>query len=376
MNPTHRSRDFLTSMRYDLPASLVVFLVALPLCLGVALASGAPLSSGLISGIVGGIVVGALSKSPLSVSGPSASLPIIVFAALQQVNFDAFLLAVCLAGMMQLVFSVARAGVIGDFIPSSVITGMLAAIGIILISKQLPHATGYDGDFFGDESFLQGDGKNTLTELLSITDHILPGACIIAALSLGFLWWWDKKQPTLQSALRYVPGPLIVALFGVGANAFFLQFKPEWALHAAHLVAVPVTHSLPTFLQQFHTPDFSLIAQPAIWGVALTIALVASLESLLSIEAVDKLDPFKRVTPTNPRINGARGREYRVGVDWWVAGHIGDCAELGERHCGRAHQNRDDRAWGMAIGRSDRYSHAAKLHSFFRAGGGVDQCRV
>lgn len=291
---------FFANIKYDLPAALVVFLVALPLCLGIALASGAPLFSGLIAGIVGGIVIGALSKSSLSVSGPAAGLTVIVFAAIQQLpSFEAFLLAVCIGGVLQIVLGSIRAGVIGDFIPSSVITGMLAAIGLILIMKQIPHAVGYSGDFFGDEAFKQLNGENTLSALRHLGAHLLPGACLIAGLSLAFLFWWDKKQPKIENMLRFVPGPLVVVLFGVAANLLLTRFKPDWALDAAHLVAVPVADSVQGFFAQFSTPDFSMITQQDVWVIGLTLALVASVETLLSIEAVDKLDPFKRVTPTN-----------------------------------------------------------------------------
>lgn len=296
--PKHYS--FFAYWRHDLPASLVVFLVALPLCLGIALASGAPLFSGLISGVVGGIVVGALSKSPLSVAGPAAGLTVIVLAAIQQLpSFEAFLLAVCLAGVLQVMLGIARAGVIGDFIPSAVITGMLTAIGLIIIMKQLPHGLGYGGNFFGDEAFSQFDGENTFTALMALGSRILPGALLITVVSLAFMFWWDNRQKKLSGFWRYLPGPLVVVLFGVAANAVFMQFLPEWSLKASHLVAVPVANSFDEFLGQFRFPDTSLITDPAVWTIAVTLALVASVESLLSVEAVDKLDPYRRVSPTN-----------------------------------------------------------------------------
>lgn len=291
---------FFSNWRYDLPAALVVSLVALPLCLGIALASGAPLFSGIIAGVVGGIVIGICSKSPLSVSGPAAGLTVIVLAAIQQVpSYEAFLLAVCMAGVLQIGFGLVRAGVLADFIPSSVITGMLAAIGLILIMKQMPHAIGYHGDFFGDQAFRQADGENTLSAIGNLFGRFMPAACVIAGLSMLFLFWWDKKQPTLQSWLRYVPGPLVVVLFGVGANVAFGRFLPGWELAGHHLVSVPVADSFDAFLGLFRTPDFSMIVNPDIWTIAITLAVVASIESLLSIEAIDKLDPYKRVTPTN-----------------------------------------------------------------------------
>ncbi|MBI1276248.1 SulP family inorganic anion transporter [bacterium] len=303
--------------RYDLPAALVVFLVALPLCLGIALASGASPLSGLIAGIVGGVVVGILSKSPLSVSGPAAGLTVIVLAAIQSLpSYEAFLLAVCLAGAIQLALGYARAGIIGDFIPSSVIKGMLAAIGIILILKQVPHAFGYDADYEGDHAFFQHDGQNTFSALLEMINHITPGAAIISLISLAFLFTWDNIQPKLNNALRYLPGPLVVVGFGVAANLAFQRYAPGLAIQPEHLVAVPVADSASAFFAQFSTPDFSMIGNPAIWSTAVTLALVASVETLLSIEAIDKLDPFKRITPTN--------RELKAqGIGNIVSGLIG-----------------------------------------------------
>ncbi|MCB0518051.1 MAG: SulP family inorganic anion transporter [Lewinellaceae bacterium] len=289
------------NLQYDVPAALVVFLVALPLCLGIALASGAPLFSGLIAGIVGGVVIGVLSKSPLSVSGPAAGLAVIVLNAIQTLpSFEAFLLAVALAGIIQVGLGVLRAGVIGDFIPSAVIKGMLAAIGLILILKQIPHAVGYDSDYEGDQSFAQTDGRNTFSELwLMMQEQLLPGAILISVISLVFLFWWDKKQPKQQNFLRYLPGPLVVVLFGIVANQLFTQFAPSLAIHAEHMVTVPVAGSPAAFLGQFKAPDFSYISNSQVWITAVTIALVASVETLLCIEAIDKLDPFKRVSPTN-----------------------------------------------------------------------------
>lgn len=308
---------FFANWRYDLPASLVVFLVALPLCLGVALASGAPLFSGLIAGIVGGIVVGALSKSSLSVSGPAAGLTVIVFTAIQQLpSYEAFLLAVCLGGLLQFLLGVARAGVIGDFIPNAVIAGMLAAIGLILIIKQVPHAVGLNGGVFGGESLHRGDFAHLFAELRTMVESSKPAAVLIAAASLAFLFWWDKKQSHQQGWLSFLPGPLMVVAFGIVANWLLASYYAPWALPQSHLVAVPVAESARDFLGQFSLPDFRQITNGEVWFVALTLALVASIESLLSIEAVDKLDPYKRVTPTN--------RELRAqGVGNLVSGLIG-----------------------------------------------------
>ncbi|WP_409049874.1 SulP family inorganic anion transporter [Sandarakinorhabdus sp.] len=290
----------LASWRQDLPASIVVALVALPLCLGVALASGAPLFSGLISGIIGGIVVGAFSRSPLSVSGPAAGLTTIVLAAIASLpSFEAFLLAVVLAGVLQVIFSLTRGGVIAEFVPGAVITGMLAAIGLILILKQLPHAIGYDGDYEGDFSFFQRDGSNTFSTLADMlrTDFVW-GAALIALLSLVFLFWWDKARPK-QGPLRLLPGPLVVVAFGIAANQGFAIWAPGLAIGASHLVQVPVTASLSGFFGLFRFPDIAMITNVAVWQAAATLAIVASLESLLSVKAVDELDPKRRITDKN-----------------------------------------------------------------------------
>lgn len=302
----------------DFPAALVVFLVALPLCLGIALASGAPLFSGLISGIIGGVVVGSLSRSSLSVSGPAAGLTVIVFAAIQSLpTYEAFLLAVCLAGIMQMVFSVCRAGVLGDFIPSVVIKGMLAAIGIILILKQIPHAIGYDADYEGSHSFLGNGDENTFTAILhSVTQYFLPGAVLISIPSLLFMAWWDKKQPQLTGALRYMPSPLVVVFFGVALNETFRSFVPDLAIGPEHLVAVPSISSFSEMVGELRFPDLGQIGNAAIWTTAITLAVVASIETLLSIEAIDKIDPYKRVTPTNREL-------FAQGVGNLACGAIG-----------------------------------------------------
>jgi MFS superfamily sulfate permease-like transporter len=290
----------LASWRQDVPASIVVALVALPLCLGVALASGAPLISGMVAGIVGGIVVGAISRSSLSVSGPAAGLTTIVLAAITSLpSFDAFLLSVCLAGLIQMLFAASRGGVIAEFVPGAVITGMLAAIGLILILKQIPHAVGYDGDPEGDFSFFQKDGENTLTALGHIlTNDFLWGAVLIAVVSLLFLFWWDKAKPK-QGPLKLIPGPLVVVLFAVAANEAFRQFAPGLAIASSHLVQVPVSANPLALADQIRLPDFTAITNAKVWTTALTLAIVASLESLLSVKAVDELDPKRRVTNKN-----------------------------------------------------------------------------
>ncbi len=287
-------------IKYDLPAGLVVFLVALPLCLGVALASGAPLFSGIITGIVGGIVVSMASGSALSVSGPAAGLTVIVFNSIQQLgSFETFLLAVVLAGIIQIILGFLKAGIIGHYFPSSVIKGMLAAIGLILVFKQIPHAFGYDKDSEGDFEFIQVDGENTFSELINAINFIHPGAVIISALSLIILILWDKPVLKKIPFFKFVPGALIVVILGVVINELFKGINPIFALEGDHLVKLPVSNSIPEFIGQFTLPNFAAISNVSVYLTAATIAIVASLESLLSVEATDKLDPYKRNTPTN-----------------------------------------------------------------------------
>jgi carbonic anhydrase len=299
-SPPTQSRSLLATARADIPSSIVVFLVALPLCLGVALASGAPLFAGIIAGVVGGLVVGGLSKSPLSVSGPAAGLTVIVLAAIESLpSFQVFTLAVMLAGVLQLGFSFTRAGILAEFVPSSVITGMLAAIGLILILKQIPHAVGYDSEAEGIFEFTTGDGVNTFSRLWnSVTGSVTPGAMLIAGISLAFLFWWDGARPK-QGPLRFVPGPLVVVVIGVAGNALLGVLKPEWKLLDRHLVQVPIAANPSEFVSLFSLPDFSAIGMGAVWTTAITLAIVASLESLLSVKAVDEIDPQRRTTDKN-----------------------------------------------------------------------------
>lgn len=284
----------------DLPASIVVLLVALPLCLGIALGSGAPLFSGIIAGIVGGIVIGLLSGSQLSVSGPAAGLTVIVATAILKLKvYEAFLLAVVIAGVIQLILGFIRAGVLGDFVPNSVIKGMLAAIGCILILKQLPHLVGFDKDFEGDETFVQSDQHNTFSELLKSLEALTPAAVIIGIVSLLILTLWERKFIKNNKLLHLVPGPLVVVVSGVLINQYIQSIDPARALEAKHLVSLPVANDISSFFSFFTFPDFSHLTNPDVWISAGTLAIVASLETLLGIEAVDKLDPLKRVTPPN-----------------------------------------------------------------------------
>lgn len=289
----------------DIPAGIVVFLVALPLCLGVALASGAPLFSGIIAGVVGGLVVAHFSGAELSVSGPAAGLAVIVLAAIQNLGaFETFALAVMLSGVIQLVLSVLRAGVIGDYIPNVVIKGMLAGIGIVIILKQIPHALGDDKDFVGDESFEQADNLNTFTEMKSSLLSLSPGAILITAVSLVILILWDRPSIKKLKWSALVPAPLLCVVIGTLLNELFKTVSPAWALTAAkdHLVELPVPGSLSEIGGLFRTPDFSKIASPAVWKVAATIAIVGSIETLLCVEATDKLDPEKRISNPNTEL--------------------------------------------------------------------------
>lgn len=284
----------------DLPASIVVVLVALPLCLGIALGSGAPLFSGIIAGIVGGIVIGALSGSQLSVSGPAAGLTVIVATAILKLQvYEAFLLAVVIAGIIQLLFGFFRAGVIGDYVPNCVIKGMLAAIGFILILKQFPHLIGYDADFVGDETFSQADQKNTFSEMLQAIKYITPSAIIIGAVSFLILITWERKFIKKHKILHLIPGPLVVVLAGILINGYFIANQPAYALETKQLVSLPVASDISSFFSFFTFPDIKFLNNPDVWVTAVTLAIVASLETLLGIEAVDKLDPLKRVTPSN-----------------------------------------------------------------------------
>ncbi len=284
----------------DLPASIVVVLVALPLCLGIALGSGAPLFSGIIAGIVGGVVIGMLSGSQLSVSGPAAGLTVIVANAILKLQvYEAFLLAVILAGLFQLILGFLKAGVIGDYVPNSVIKGMLAAIGLILILKQFPHLVGYDADFVGDENFSQGDKKNTFSEMFEAVEFFTPLAVIIGIISLLIMAFWESSFIKSKKILQLIPGPLIVVLAGTFISSYCQHNTPANALTVKQLVSLPVADSAVSFFSFFTFPDIRFLNNPGVWTTAITLAIVASLETLLGIEAVDKLDPLKRVTPAN-----------------------------------------------------------------------------
>lgn len=297
---SNRSQSYLRNFSSDFPASIVVYLVALPLCLGIALGSETPLFSGIIAGIVGGIVIGALSGSQLSVSGPAAGLTAIVAGAMALLpSFEAFLMAVVLCGIFQLMLGYAKAGVIGDYIPKSVIKGMLAAIGIILILKQVPHLIGYDKNFEGDEAFLQKDGNNTFSAIVTAFKAITPVAVLIGIICLGFQFFWEGFAGKKGGWLKLVPAPLLVVLLGIGINQLMVIRFPGYALSPDHMVNIPVAASAGEFFSFFTFPDWGMVFNRQVWMTAVTLALVASIETLLGIEAVDNLDPQKRISPTN-----------------------------------------------------------------------------
>jgi len=296
---THNQKSLFAHLKNDIPASIVVFLVAVPLCLGIALASGAPLFSGIIAGFVGGIVVTTFSKSSLGVSGPAAGLAVIVLGAINQLgSFETFLLAVVIAGVIQIILGIAKAGIIGYYFPSSVIKGMLSGIGIIIILKQIPHAVGYDEDPEGDFKFIQPDGHTTFSDLYYMFDSLTAGAVIISVLSLVILVLWEQNFIKRFKITQVIQGPLVVVILGITLNLLF-QNMEGLALMPKQLVSIPVADSIGGFFSQFTFPDFSQLLNQDIYILAFTIAIVASLETLLCVEATDKLDPDKRITPTS-----------------------------------------------------------------------------
>lgn len=292
-----KSEINLKDLPHDLSSGLVVFLVALPLCIGIAFASGAPILSGILAGIVGGIVVGSFSNSPLSVSGPAAGLTVIVAASITELgSYETFLFALLIGGIIQVIFGFIKAGVIGSFFPNSVIKGMLASIGIILILKQIPHALGYDLDYEGDFDFFQSDKNNTFTEIYEAILRITPGAITISSMSLVVLILWDKFN--LAKKL-FIHGAFVAVVLGVLLNTLFEYFFPSFRVMEEHLVQLISTRGLSSFINSFTSPDFSAFKNPAVYLIGLKIAIIASLESLLSVDAIDKLDPLRRYTPKN-----------------------------------------------------------------------------
>ena len=284
----------------DFRSSLVVFLVALPLCLGIAIASGAPPMAGLIAGILGGVIVGSISRSSVSVSGPAAGLTVIVLDSISSLGtFPSFLAALVVAGILQFLLGIAKAGVLGYYFPHAVIKGMLTAIGVILVLKQIPHALGYDKDFLGDFAFNQADQHNTFSEIYYAFIYYSPGAIPIVLTALGLILLFERPVIKRNPFLGLVPGALWAVLSSIGINAIYKAFKPEWVLDNEHLVILPILSNWQDLPSLFTLPNFDLINTTNFWIVAVTLAVIGSIETLLSIEAGDKMDPYKRTTPTS-----------------------------------------------------------------------------
>lgn len=296
-----KNKNLLANLSSDLPAGIVVFLVAVPLCLGIALASGAPFFSGIISGIVGGIIIGALSTSPLSVSGPAAGLAALVLGAITSIgDFRLFLCAVLIAGILQILLGLAKMGGIANYIPGSVIKGMLTSIGILIIAKQIPHAFGYDKDEKGNITELFPYGQEDLHELLQPLQHIEVGVFILCILSIIIMLVWDK--PFIKKRIKYIPGALVAVIVSVIINEIWINSGSWLAVKNEHLVQVKVAGSANEFFSFFTLPDFKGFMNGTVIVYGLVIAIIASLETLLSIEAIDNLDPQRRVTNTNKEL--------------------------------------------------------------------------
>ncbi|MCS6823203.1 MAG: SulP family inorganic anion transporter [Cytophagaceae bacterium] len=303
-----------TVIRYDLPSGLLVFFVALPLCVGIPFFSGAPVVSGVIAGIVGGVVVSLISNSKLSVSGPAAGLIIIVSSAVNELgSYEAFLTALVIAGVMQIVMGVLKFGFVGSFFPGSVIKGMLAAIGIILFLKQIPHLLGYDIDHEGDFNFFQWDNQNTFSEIVEALRHTTPGAIMISLFSLSILYIWEKKK--LSSKL-YIHGAIIVVALAVMLNNLFNYFFPVLYINEEHLVSVLPAQGINSILNEMPLPDYAYLYNSKTYLIAFEIAVIASLESMLSLDAIEKIDPLRR--------HASKNRELIAqGVGNMICGAIG-----------------------------------------------------
>ncbi len=293
----------LKNLRADVPAAVVVALVAMPLCLGVALASGAPLISGLIAGVVGGLLVPLFSRSHLAVSGPTPAIVATVLVAMQVLpSFSAFLLAVVIAGGIQIVLGIVRAGVVAYFFPSAVIQGILSAIGIIIILKQFPYAIGFDLGEFGGQDFISAHGENTFSGVIAALAHLEWGALLISVLTLSILITWDKVAVLRKQT--WLSGPLMAVVFGTLLNALLLYAVPELAVSDQNLVNLPIIHSFADLRGMLQMPDWGMIGSKSVWVTAVALTFIASLESLLSIEAADKLDTYKRRTPLDRELLG------------------------------------------------------------------------
>lgn len=314
----------------DFPASLVVFLVALPLCMGVSMASGGNVVQGIMAGVIGGIVVGMISGSQVSVSGPAAGLITIVIAAFTDLKeltpehyLGAFALTIFLAGVIQLLMGILKLGVIADFIPVSVIKGMLAAIGVIMILKQIPHLVGYDKDAMGEEEFLQTDGHNTFSEIFFSFEQLSTMALIVGIIGIIIHILWDSKWIKGNKILSVLPASLITVILGISINNIATNINPLYAIKPEHMVSVPIfsatgniSESFVGLFQSFTLPDFNFIQSAVVWKIAIVIAIVASIESLLSLEAGDKIDPEKRISPANREL-------YAQGIGNVIAGLVG-----------------------------------------------------
>jgi MFS superfamily sulfate permease-like transporter len=293
-------RRYLEHLSSDIPAGLVVFLVALPLCVGIALASGAPPFAGIISGVIGGTIVVWLSGSQLSVSGPAAGLTIIVLNGIQRIgSYEGLLTAIIIAGFLQIILGFGRAGIIGHYFPSSVIKGMLASIGLILVLKQIPHFLGIDSDFFGDMKYKQADGYNTFSEIYRAVFSVGLGPFVVGLFSMGLMVLWEKPVIKDRKYFNLVPGAFVAVLVSILLNEFFLATSSSFAITGSHLVQLPIIQTFSELKNQFIFPNFSMLKSFDVWIVGFTIAAIASIETLLSIEAADKLDPAKNITPTS-----------------------------------------------------------------------------
>lgn len=303
------------TLKEDIPASIVVFLVALPLCLGVALASGAPFFSGLISGIIGGVVIGILSGSKLSISGPAAGLAALVLAAITNIgSFELFLCAVLIAGILQMGMSMARLGGMANYFPSSVIKGMLTSIGILIVAKQIPHAFGYDKDEQGHLTSLFPAGDEDWHDLLKPLQHIDLGVTFICAMSLIIMLVWDR--PFIKKRVKFIPGALVAVIASIVINEIFKSSQSVYTLSDEHLVQIKAAGSASEFLGFFTMPDFNGFTQSKVIVTGIMIAIIASLETLLSIEAIDNLDPERNVTNTNKEL-------FAQGIGNSISGLIG-----------------------------------------------------
>jgi MFS superfamily sulfate permease-like transporter len=309
------NKKLFAHLKSDIPSGIVVFLVATPLCLGIALASGAPFFSGMIAGIVGGIVIGSLSNSQLSVSGPAAGLAALVFSTILQLGaFETFLLAVMVAGVVQFLLGLLKAGAIANYFPSSVIKGMLSAIGVLIIAKQIPHAFGYDTNAKGDLTQLFPFGDETMGEFLKPLQHIDAGATFMTLLAISIMLVWER--PFIKKRVKHIPGALVAVVVCVLLNQLFLYTGSLFSVSGTHMVKIPVAESPQAFFNLFTLPDFSQWNNPQVYTAGIIIALIASIETLLCIEAVDKLDPERRTTSTN--------RELKAqGVGNMLSGLIG-----------------------------------------------------